>query len=83
MPTDCDMPTSNYELPAAVIFKNVGVLGGASLEHVHTQLMALPFVPEVLESELQAAADYHSEQGECLFCQIIEEELSHRRRLVA
>ncbi|TWU29524.1 galactose-1-phosphate uridylyltransferase [Bythopirellula polymerisocia] len=69
-------------LPAAVLFKNVGVLGGASLEHVHSQLMAFPFVPDVLECELQAASDFIIQQGECLFCKIIADELRHRRRLV-
>ena len=34
------------------IFKNVGPAAGASLEHVHSQLVALPDVPEVVEQEL-------------------------------
>jgi len=34
------------------IFKNVGPAAGASLEHVHTQLVALPDVPEVVQQEL-------------------------------
>ncbi len=70
------------QLQSAVIFKNVGVRGGASLEHVHTQLMAFPFVPDILDQELQAAAEYHSRNEKCLFCEIIASELADRRRLV-
>ena len=76
------MPPNRLELPAGLIFKNVGKLGGASLEHVHTQLIALPFVPDVLEQELAGAAHWDSQHGKCLFCEILGEELTHRRRLV-
>ncbi|WP_261343825.1 galactose-1-phosphate uridylyltransferase [Bythopirellula goksoeyrii] len=72
----------HLNLPAALIFKNVGVQGGASLEHVHTQMMAFPFVPETLDQELQAAVDYKSRNMKCLYCEIIADELTHRRRLV-
>lgn len=34
------------------VFKNVGAEAGASLPHLHSQILAMPFVPEVLRSEL-------------------------------
>src|SRR5204863_319879 len=37
------------------IFKNVGPAAGASLEHVHSQLVALPGVPEVIQQELTSS----------------------------
>src|SRR5262245_51865364 len=36
------------------IFKNVGPAAGASLEHVHSQLVALSSVPEVVQQELDS-----------------------------
>ena len=39
----------------ATVFKNSGVRAGASLEHVHSQLVAVDFVPPALEAELIAA----------------------------
>lgn len=39
----------------ATIFKNSGGRAGASLEHVHSQLVALDFVPQAIEVELAAA----------------------------
>jgi UDPglucose--hexose-1-phosphate uridylyltransferase len=65
-----------------LIFKNVGQTAGASLEHVHSQLIALPFVPEVLECELRIAADYHSQHGKCLMCELLAAEIEHGERLV-
>ncbi len=64
------------------IFKNVGVAAGASLEHVHSQLIALPDVPPVMIAELASAEYYFAKHRQCIFCQLIEEELSHRNRLV-
>ena len=43
------------------IFKNVGSAAGASLEHVHSQLVALPGVPEVVETELASTRDYFAQ----------------------
>jgi UDPglucose--hexose-1-phosphate uridylyltransferase len=40
----------------ATVFKNSGAKAGASLEHVHSQLVGLDFVPPLVASELAAAA---------------------------
>ena len=40
----------------ATVFKNSGVKAGASLEHVHSQLVGLDFVPPMLAAELAVAA---------------------------
>lgn len=39
----------------AMVFKNSGPAAGASLEHLHSQLVALDFVPPVMEAKLSAA----------------------------
>ncbi|QEL15519.1 galactose-1-phosphate uridylyltransferase [Limnoglobus roseus] len=41
------------------VFKNVGAEAGASLAHLHSQLVALPFVPEPLQQELAATDCRH------------------------
>ncbi len=58
----------------ALFFKNRGRRSGASLSHSHSQLMALPFVPPLLERELARARAFHAETGECLFCRLAREE---------
>jgi UDPglucose--hexose-1-phosphate uridylyltransferase len=43
------------DLVWATVFKNSGPGAGASLEHLHSQLVALDFVPPILAAELAAA----------------------------
>ncbi|QDT92738.1 galactose-1-phosphate uridylyltransferase [Gimesia algae] len=58
-----DDPHTHY----ALIFKNQGILGGASLGHVHSQLLVSHLIPQALQQELQAARTHQSEQGCSLF----------------
>jgi UDPglucose--hexose-1-phosphate uridylyltransferase len=44
------------DLAWATVFKNSGSRAGASLEHLHSQLVALDFVPPFMTLELAAAA---------------------------
>jgi UDPglucose--hexose-1-phosphate uridylyltransferase len=73
-----DQPDIRYGL----IFKNVGQTAGASLEHVHSQLIALPFVPDVMECEIRTSAEYQTEHGGCLMCELLAAEIKHGERLV-
>lgn len=54
----------------ASLFKNDGAGAGASLEHVHSQLIATPFVSPQVARELSAAKDYYSQQARCWFCDL-------------
>lgn len=65
------------------IFKNVGPSAGASLEHVHSQLVALPGVPEVVAQELASCREYFAEHGRPLFGDLIDRELAAKERIVA
>jgi UDPglucose--hexose-1-phosphate uridylyltransferase len=65
------------------IFKNVGPAAGASLEHVHSQLLALTSVPEALQQELVASGDYFSEHKRSLLLDLLENELAADQRIVA
>lgn len=58
-----DDPRINY----ALVFKNQGILGGASLGHVHSQLLASHLIPQALQQEVQQAREYQSEHGCSLF----------------
>jgi UDPglucose--hexose-1-phosphate uridylyltransferase len=50
-------------------FKNVGAEAGASLAHVHSQLIALPFVPDAVREELAGAETFFRATGRCVFCE--------------
>lgn len=64
------------------IFKNYGEVAGASLEHPHSQLIALPVVPKRTVEKLDGAQAYHASRGSCVYCDIIAQERADGRRLV-
>ncbi len=65
-----------------LIFKNYGAAAGASLAHPHTQLIATPVTPLTLVGELNAAKEHFREKERCLFCDLIQQELESRKRIV-
>jgi UDPglucose--hexose-1-phosphate uridylyltransferase len=64
------------------IFKNYGRTGGASLEHAHSQIIAMPIVPAEVRAELEGFYKYAQATGRCLFCDLVAREKSERARLV-
>ncbi len=66
-----------------LIFKNHGSAAGASLSHPHTQLIATPVTPLTLVEELNAAKEHFRDKERCLFCDLIQQELEARKRIVA
>ncbi len=65
-----------------LIFKNHGATAGASLAHTHTQIIATPVTPRTVAMELEAAKAHHQLKERCLFCDIIDQEISEGRRVV-
>lgn len=64
------------------IFENKGKEIGVTITHPHGQIYAYPFVPPVIERELEASREHHEKTGKCLICDIIEEEQKDGRRFV-
>lgn len=67
---------------AVAVFKNVGAEAGASLAHLHSQIVATPVVPDGLRQELDGAAAYYRRTGQCVFCEMIAEERVLGERIV-
>ncbi len=65
-----------------MVFKNLGKAAGASLEHSHSQLIALPVLPRMIVSELEGAKSYFQYKDRCLFCDIIRQEIQQSVRVV-
>lgn len=57
------------------LFKNSGKVAGASLEHPHSQLIALPLLPPMFERELQAIRAREN----CPYCSILKKEVQSER----
>jgi UDPglucose--hexose-1-phosphate uridylyltransferase len=64
-----------------LVFKNVGEAGGASIEHAHSQLVALPNTPPVVQMELDGSARYFKEHGRSFWQQLVDRALGTRERL--
>jgi UDPglucose--hexose-1-phosphate uridylyltransferase len=65
-----------------VIFKNFGFSAGATVEHTHSQIIALPTVPKTVLEELKGAEHYHQYRGRCVFCDVIVQEYQDKERIV-
>lgn len=66
-----------------LIFKNHGFRAGASLEHSHSQLIALPIVPKSVMEELEGSKAYFEYKERCLYCDIVSQEIEDQKRVVA
>jgi len=65
-----------------LIFKNHGEAAGASLEHTHSQLIALPVVPKRVVEEVESAREYYNYKERCIFCDIIRQEMEDSVRMI-
>lgn len=66
----------------ALVFKNHGAQAGATLEHPHSQLIALPIVPLQVKGELQGARSHFSQRERCIWCDILRQEIEEHDRVV-
>ena len=71
----------DIRLRYAIIFKNHGEAAGATLEHTHSQLIALPIVPHLVAEEMAGARDYYNRKERCIFCDIVRQEIQQGERI--
>jgi UDPglucose--hexose-1-phosphate uridylyltransferase len=72
----------DFRLKYILVFKNHGAAAGATLEHPHSQLIALPLVPDFVREEIEGARRHFAAKERCVFCDIIQQELRDDRRVV-
>jgi UDPglucose--hexose-1-phosphate uridylyltransferase len=66
-----------------LVFKNHGVAAGATLEHTHSQLIALPVIPGSVTAEIEGCRAHFQQRERCIYCDILRQELGDGDRLVA
>src|SRR5215216_5902680 len=66
-----------------IIFKNHGAAAGSSLDHPHSQLIALPIVPREVRDEVEGAKVHYAVKERCVFCDVIRQEATDGRRMIA
>jgi UDPglucose--hexose-1-phosphate uridylyltransferase len=65
-----------------LIFKNHGEAAGATVDHPHSQLIALPIVPRRVREEVDNCWHYYDEKERCIFCDIIRQERDTGERVI-
>ena len=65
-----------------LLFKNHGEAAGASVEHTHSQLIALPIVPRIVQEELDGSEKYYAARERCIYCDTVHQEAKEGARVV-
>jgi UDPglucose--hexose-1-phosphate uridylyltransferase len=66
-----------------LIFKNHGEGAGAhTISHSISQLIALPITPRAVKTKLMIARDYFALKERCIYCDVLQQELKDRKRLI-
>jgi UDPglucose--hexose-1-phosphate uridylyltransferase len=65
-----------------LIFKNYRAEAGASQEHPHSQVIAMPIIPKQVQEEIEGAKRYHEYKERCVFCDMIAQEKKDGERVV-
>lgn len=72
----------DIRLRYTLFFKNHGEGAGATLEHTHSQLIALPIIPRFVTEELEGSKRYFDYKERCVYCDIVRQELTSSVRVV-
>lgn len=64
------------------IFKNQGKMAGATMEHPHSQIVALPVVPMQVLRKIKIAMSHHKRTGRALCNDLVKEELHAKTRIL-
>jgi UDPglucose--hexose-1-phosphate uridylyltransferase len=65
-----------------IMFKNNGGPAGATLSHPHSQIIATPVIPSLIEQEIEGSKSYYNKNKRCVYCDIISTELKDRSRII-
>jgi len=72
---------SNPRLRYVLVFKNFGPAAGASIAHTHSQIIAMPVVPDNVQAEVENSHRYYEKNHRCIFCALIDEALTFEATL--
>ena len=79
--TFCDMK-ADENIKYSFIFENRGDVVGVTMPHPHGQAYGYPFIPKKPEEEMVSAREYYEENGRCLFCDCLADEMRDGRRII-
>lgn len=81
--TRCHELASHEVVQYISVFENTGEAIGVTMPHPHGQIYAFPFIPPLVDTELNSASAHHQQSGQCLYCEILRGETDQKVRIVA
>lgn len=75
--------SSDHRIEQIIYFKNHGERAGASLMHPHSQIIGVPVVPSSIRRRIDEVRRYFDDNGSCVFCDMIQDELTQGERLIS
>ena len=67
---------SDERIKYVLVFKNFGAAAGASIAHSHSQIVAMPVVPENVVNELTYTRQYYNKYHQSVFHTLVDEALT-------
>jgi UDPglucose--hexose-1-phosphate uridylyltransferase len=55
---------------------------GVFNRHPHSHIMAMPVIPNRIDDEISGTLDYHQRKDRCIFCDILKQETSLKKRII-
>ena len=71
-----DIYASDTRIKYVLVFKNFGAAAGASIAHTHSQIVAMPVVPENVVNELTYTRQYYQKYHQNIFHTLVDEALT-------
>lgn len=65
-----------------MVYKNKGKISGSILSHPHSQIIALPIIPNEITNKLHTAFEYYNLKDRCIYCDMIKFEQRAEERVV-
>jgi len=71
-----ELYATDERLRYVLVFKNFGPAAGGSIPHTHSQVIAMPVVPDNVQAEVDASRRFFEKNHCCIFCSLIDEALT-------
>src|SRR4051794_14942310 len=71
------------DVQQVMVFENTGVAIGVTMPHPHGQIYAFPFLPPLIQTEVDASREYYQTNFKCLYCDLLKGEQHEGTRMVA
>ena len=74
--------SADEKIKYVFIFENRGEVVGVTMPHPHGQIYGYSFIPKKIALEIDSAAEYYTENGKCLFCDMLDNERNFGKRII-